>query len=338
LSHCHMMLPPGNENVPIGCTAIKPVERHGFDAIKWFLYDKNTGAIMGRTPKSWFLITIFYIIYYTCLAAFWLVCLLVFFNFVDVNEPTWQQDESLIGRSPALGVRPGQHESKIESSIITFNFQNQKDELAVPGYKGWVDRADKFLEPYGVETKKAINCNYPGDANIEKNEFCKFNLENIGDCAKGNYGFDSNSPCLILKLNKIFGLVPEIYDGFDFPEEMPSELLARIANASDKNKIWVSCSGEYPADKEAIQSFEYFPSDGGFSAMYFPYKNQKDYQSPLVAVKLHNVTVGQLVHVECRAWARNIKYDRRDRIGIVHFEMVVHNEKSANQVNYNKKY
>ena len=56
---------------------------------------------------------------------------------------------------------------------------------------------------------------------------------------------------------------------------MPSELLARIANASDKNKIWVSCSGEYPADKEAIESFEYFPSDGGFSAMYFPYKNQK---------------------------------------------------------------
>ena len=33
--------------------------------------------------------------------------------------------------------------------------------------------------------------------------------------------------------------------------------------------------GEYPADKEAIGSFEYFPNDGGFPAMYFPYKNQK---------------------------------------------------------------
>ena len=33
--------------------------------------------------------------------------------------------------------------------------------------------------------------------------------------------------------------------------------------------------GEYPADKEAIGSFEYYPNDGGFPAMYFPYKNQK---------------------------------------------------------------
>ena len=45
-----------------------------------------------------------------------------------------------------------------------------------------------------------------------------------------------------------------------------------------------------------------------------------------------------MVHVECRAWARNIKYDRRDRIGIVHFELIVHDEESANAVNYNKKY
>ena len=57
-----------------------------------------------------------------------------------------------------------------------------------------------------------------------------------------------------------------------------------------------------------------------------------------MAVKLNKVKVGQMVHVECRAWARNIKYDRRDRIGIVHFELIVHNEKSANAVNYNKKY
>ena len=28
--------------IPIGCTAIKPVERHGLEAIKWFLYDKET--------------------------------------------------------------------------------------------------------------------------------------------------------------------------------------------------------------------------------------------------------------------------------------------------------
>merc|ERR1711878_7572 len=69
--------------MPIGCTAIKPVERHGLEAVKWFLYDKDTGAIIGRTPKSWALITIFYIIYYSCLAAFWVLCLYIFFQFIE---------------------------------------------------------------------------------------------------------------------------------------------------------------------------------------------------------------------------------------------------------------
>ena len=45
------------------------------------------------------------------------------------------RDNSVKGRSPALGVRPGQDSKTIESSIISFNYQHQKDELAVPGYK-----------------------------------------------------------------------------------------------------------------------------------------------------------------------------------------------------------
>merc|ERR1712013_971459 len=69
---------PGKEAIPIGCSAIKPVERHGWEAVSWFLYDKNTGAIMGRTPLSWLLITIFYIIYYAFLAGFW--ALMLIFN------------------------------------------------------------------------------------------------------------------------------------------------------------------------------------------------------------------------------------------------------------------
>ena len=69
---------------------------------------QDTGAIMGRTPMSWLLITVFYIIYYPCLAGFWVACLYIFFQFVDNEKPRWEQENSLIGRSPALGVRPGQ--------------------------------------------------------------------------------------------------------------------------------------------------------------------------------------------------------------------------------------
>lgn len=51
----------------LGGTAIKPVERHGMEAIRYFFHNPDTGEIMTRTPLSWLLITVFYVIYYSCL-------------------------------------------------------------------------------------------------------------------------------------------------------------------------------------------------------------------------------------------------------------------------------
>ena len=56
-------------------------------------------------------------------------------NFSMLKNSEKSRDNSAKGRSPALGVRPGQDSKTIESSIISFNYQHQKDELAVPGYK-----------------------------------------------------------------------------------------------------------------------------------------------------------------------------------------------------------
>ena len=51
----------------LGGTAIKPPERHGWEKISYLIYDKDTGEILTRTPKSWALIFIFYVIYYSLL-------------------------------------------------------------------------------------------------------------------------------------------------------------------------------------------------------------------------------------------------------------------------------
>ena len=51
----------------LGGTAIKPPERHGFEKISYLIYNKDNGEILTRTPKSWALIFIFYVIYYTLL-------------------------------------------------------------------------------------------------------------------------------------------------------------------------------------------------------------------------------------------------------------------------------
>jgi sodium/potassium-transporting ATPase subunit beta len=46
-------------------------------------------------------------------------------------------------------------------------------------------------------------------------------------------------------------------------------------------------------------------------------------------VQFKNPNPGQLLHIECRAWAKNIDYDRRHRMGISHFELYVLNDAMA---------
>ena len=90
----------------LGAVAIKPEgwDRTGWEAFRYFIYDPNNGTVLSRTPKSWALITIFYTIYYSCLAAFWYVCLLIFFSTLPeaAEGPKWQQENSLIGINPGM--------------------------------------------------------------------------------------------------------------------------------------------------------------------------------------------------------------------------------------------
>lgn len=295
----------------LGGTAIKPVERKGWEAIQYLIYNKDTGEVFTRTPKSWALIIIFYIIYYTFLAAFWAAMLTVFFTTIDSEVPKWQS--GIIGRSPGVGLRPKQPDDLIDSSIITFSKTTEKDdkETKILGYKGWIERTDEFLDAY--------------------RDSDKFDLSTLGACQNAPYGYDVGKPCIFLKLNRIYGLVHDYYNSDEtFPDEseeglkaLPKNLRENIIAQTDKNQVWIDCKGEYPADVENIKSVEYFPKSRGFPGKYFPYTKQEGYMSPLVAVQFEPNTVGQLLHLECRAYARNIGYSRRDRTGIVHLEILL---------------
>merc|ERR1712236_49739 len=72
----------------LGGTAIKPKgwDRKGMEAFKYFLYNPDTGEILSRTPLSWLKIFIFYTVYYSCLAAFWAICLLIFFLVIPAKD------------------------------------------------------------------------------------------------------------------------------------------------------------------------------------------------------------------------------------------------------------
>ena len=136
-------------------------------------------------------------------------------------------------------------------------------------------------------------------------------------------------------MNKIYGLTHSYHNETKLPDHLPEDLKTSISKLSgaDLNQVWVHCRAENPADKEGLGDIKYFPKSAGFPDKYFPYTKQENYLGPLVAVQFQNPTAGQLLHIECRAYAKNILYSKRDKLGIAHFELLIHNEATASSAN-----
>lgn len=71
-----------------------------------------------------------------------------------------------------------------------------------------------------------------------------------------------------------------------------------------------------------LDEITYYPQQG-FPLAFYPYTKQKDYRSPLMFVKFNNVTYHFGLMIECKALAKNIRVDRSEKEGGVHFELLV---------------
>jgi len=305
----------------LGAVAIKPVgwDRTGWEAFGYFIYDPDNGTVLSRTPKSWALITIFYTIYYSCLAAFWYVCLLIFFSTLPeaVDGPKWQQENSLIGINPGVGIRPLNQDSRIDSNIFMLQEGDTNMVPSTPDGEGdlnidYARRAEMFMEVY----KKPSGDNYED-----------FDISTLGPCKDHPYGFvgDNVSPCVFLKFNKIWGWNPTPITEEDFAaNEWPESFHNHWKAQSDHEQIWVDCQGRNAADKEALSGMEYYPADRGFDTKYFPFAgNKEEYHSPLVAVQFTDLPKGQLIHVECRSYYQGVRHETKSKTGLVTFEVLI---------------
>jgi len=297
-----------------------------------FVYNQETGEILGRTPVSWFKISLFYIVYYSFLTAFFALMLLAFFQTLDDKQPTWtMESKGLIGSNPAMGFRPGPPDSNIESTLIWYRHGEYNG-----NWEPWVERLENFVKDYENETNWRTkvpqeNCgefaiNEPG-----KKSICKVEPSELfrGNCTREhNYGYKEGRPCILLKLNKIIGWEPEVLDAKYLPENIPKNIVEDIKKNNDEGKekynerVWIDCQGENPADRENLGPVIYHPTNG-ISKNYFPYRNQEGYLSPAIFVEFTQVKFGVMIAVECRAWADNIEHDRMDRRGLAHFELMI---------------
>jgi len=314
---------PAPEN--LGGTAIKPVgwDRTGLEAFKYLLYNPDTGEVLTRTPLSWLKITVFYAIYYSCLAAFWLGCLNIFFlTLPDIaNGPKWTMEESIIGVNPGVGLRPINTIEKIDSQMFVLK---QGDTQTTPTNE---DGEGDLNIDYAVRLRKFLSVyDTPATAPYEQ-----FDLKaNLGNCSEFPYGFVGKevSPCIFVKFNKIWNWTPTPIEQADVDQEdFPAALRTHWEKQTDKNNVWINCEGRYPADKEALENMEYLPASRAIPVTYFPFTGgpgttDKNYHSPLVAIRIKPTNIGQLLHVECRAYFQGVIHKTKEKMGLVQFEVM----------------
>lgn len=165
-------------------------------------------------------ILVFYSLFYTGLAALFSICLQGMLATLDENVPKRQQDDGLIGTNPGLGFRPISDKVE-EGSLIWYNVKNDTS------VNKWVHLLDEFLtRKYFMKfiTKREIinifflfslaytaasegsEFRVPCDftKGPSKGKSCAVNVTQFGPCGPMyGYGFNTSSPCIFLKLNKV---------------------------------------------------------------------------------------------------------------------------------------
>ncbi|KAK8396733.1 hypothetical protein O3P69_005017 [Scylla paramamosain] len=280
-------------------------EERSFQA---FLWNRKAGTVLGRTASSWAKIGLFYIVFYAFLAGFFSLLMFVFYQTLDYHVPKYTGEESLL-RNPGLSFRPEM--DYVDDLRPTISYS--------PKYgKSFVYSIDRFLDPYIHRPSNAIDC-LPVDEGLFSGSVCYFDIYNLNTtCSKDNdWGYETNSPCILLKLNKMFHWRPE---PLLYLNELPEGLQQHINSLADshgalRQNAWVWCESEEVGIEQLSP---------GLPISFFPYFNQEGYLAPFVFVRVLNLPVEQKVTVRCRAWASNIQHQRDNRLlgeAVIHFHL-----------------
>ncbi|KAM7535785.1 hypothetical protein Aperf_G00000090334 [Anoplocephala perfoliata] len=233
-------------------------------------------TLFGRTCRSWTLIFIYYCIFYSILASFWIGMLSVLiFGLVRVDAPRLTGMQSWLKLNPGLSLIPRIRDEATLVQVTTFDSEPREF---------YLNYLRKYFSAYRNESS---NCDFESGKRYNDNiqEPCEFPLSLLGECADPATFLEVNeNACFYLKLNKIYGYLPDV----------------------EGNKIHVKCGAANRLDREDLGEAHYYPSVetpngsvGYFSTVAFPYLNQPDYQTPLLAVTFPNLRRNRMVMIAC---------------------------------------
>ncbi|KAH8867691.1 Sodium/potassium-transporting ATPase subunit beta [Schistosoma japonicum] len=259
---------------------------------QWWLYQRlTTSHVESCNYLNRWKLFIFFTLFYTFLFTIF-ICLmkLVLYKIIDADKPYLTGSYSSLQNSPGLSIIPV---SSTEMNLIAYK-------VGYPDtYLIFQDMMIAFLsqyEYYSYTGNNLRNCLIDNDSQSLTYETlietsCAFNLDWSYVCnINNNFGYDSGSPCVIIKLNRLYGWLPEI--------------------GSHENGIKICCKGANPNDDILLGDIcmydAYIHTEEGCQRQcafiphqYFPYLNQESYQSPLIFLQLQNVKKNVLMQIHC---------------------------------------
>ncbi|MBN3296722.1 AT1B3 ATPase, partial [Amia calva] len=302
----------------------KPAEQNQ-SSWKDFIYNPRNGEFIGRTASSWALILLFYLVFYGFLAGMFTLTMWVMLQTLDDNIPKYRDRVS----NPGLVI-------KSESLDIFFNRSDPSS------YNKYVQHLETFMQQYNDTVQEKNTACTPGmyfeqDNQEDPKKVCQFKRSILRQCSgmeEKTFGYSEGTPCVIVKMNRIIGLKPRGSPFINCTAKvcMLTSLGSTLCFCDFLTPIKRKRLGRVPAipHKEGTLEMHYFPDEGKFDLMYFPYYGKKaheNYVQPLVAVKLllKKPDYNKELTVECKIEGSDLRNDDdRDKfLGRVTFRVKV---------------
>ncbi|XP_063721989.1 sodium/potassium-transporting ATPase subunit beta-1-like [Symsagittifera roscoffensis] len=294
-------------------------------AINWrdfkrFIWDIKKGEIFGRTPLSWFLIIVYLAFLYTIVFGLFALLLWLRLRYLpDLKDGPYRTDY-LTFDGPGISVVPYGRKKE-----YVFQYNRRQ-----PGtFRYFLDRRTQFLLDYITvdgedQTALFLECRagtimdqrqcgqVPEDDRafyyfeaadlLNSNGTRAYNLYNLGDCWVED-GFERAEPCFLMTVNKVWDWKPsKLRVNSRKDERWIGEL-----DQYDSRFLPIICQGVRQEDRDDIAAITIYPRRG-FDIAYFPWRDQKNYRPPIVAVQVKVAPSGinKNIRVECVLLADNI--------------------------------
>uniref|UniRef100_A0A1A8P3Y0 Sodium/potassium-transporting ATPase subunit beta n=1 Tax=Nothobranchius pienaari TaxID=704102 RepID=A0A1A8P3Y0_9TELE len=277
---------------------------------KKFLWNSETGELLGRTGGSWFKITLFYVVFYGLLAGIFVGTIQALLFTLSEYKPTWQDRVAPPGLS---------HTPRTEKAEVLF--KSKDFETYLPYTKALKEFLSQYDEEKQRDQMKFEDCGlepaeYKNRGDLESDmgqrKACRFSRSLLGPCSgidDRDFGFKEGKPCLIVKLNRIVNFRPRPPMSND---TIPEEVQPKV----QPNVIPLHCTHKKEEDAGKIGEIKYFGIGGGFPLQYYPYYGKRlhpHYLQPLVALQFTNLTMKTELRIECKVYGENIDYNEKDR-------------------------